>query len=121
MNKNEDVDKFLHKYESRAGLSQQQYYRKPPRMHMGRVVDYDPYEMTASFQIEREPYVEMLIPQHKFRDLVERDRYLTELQRKNDYNQSVVEQLRADERVRWDNPAVDKAYKKYLMLLELCR
>lgn len=35
--------------------------------------------------------------------------------------EDVVNQLRADERVRIENPTVDKAYKKYIMLLELAR
>lgn len=38
-----------------------------------------------------------------------------------EYGKKVVTMLRADERVRDDNPAVAKAYRNYLMLLELAR
>jgi hypothetical protein len=38
-----------------------------------------------------------------------------------EYDRTVVRQLRADERVRDSNPAVQKAYRNYQMLLELAR
>ena len=38
-----------------------------------------------------------------------------------EYGKKVVSMLRADERVRDDNPAVQKAYRNYLTLLELAR
>lgn len=38
-----------------------------------------------------------------------------------EYGKKVVSMLRADERVRDDNPAVAKAYRNYLALLELAR
>lgn len=38
-----------------------------------------------------------------------------------EYGKKIVSMLRADERVRDANPAVAKAYKNYLMLLELAR
>jgi hypothetical protein len=37
------------------------------------------------------------------------------------YNKKVLAELRLDEQVRNTNPAVEKAYQKYLMLLELAR
>jgi hypothetical protein len=65
--------------------------------------------------------VELHIPQHRFDELIERDEYLTRVERELDYNQKVVNMLREDERVRDQNAAVQKAYKNYLMLLELAR
>lgn len=38
-----------------------------------------------------------------------------------EYDKQIIHQLRADERVRNENPAVAKAYRNYLTLLELCR
>jgi hypothetical protein len=38
-----------------------------------------------------------------------------------EYGKKVVSMLRADERVRDDNPAVAKAYRNYITLLELAR
>lgn len=42
-------------------------------------------------------------------------------QEEAEYAKRVLSNLRADERVRDDNPAVAKAYRNYLTLLELCR
>lgn len=38
-----------------------------------------------------------------------------------EYGKKIVSMLRADERVRDSNPAVQKAYRNYLTLLELAR
>lgn len=38
-----------------------------------------------------------------------------------EYGKKIVSMLRADERVRDDNPAVAKAYRNYITLLELAR
>ena len=38
-----------------------------------------------------------------------------------EYGKKIVSMLRADERVRDDNPAVAKAYRNYLTLLEMAR
>lgn len=55
------------------------------------------------------------------------DRLVAEQQRMEmllsdaEYGKKVVTMLRKDERVRDDNPAVAKAYRNYLTLLELAR
>ncbi len=117
----DDVDNFLKKYEANAGISQHKYYarRRPFR------ADYSMLTATAAYNycdhIDREPYVEMYIPQHRFQDLVERDHYYTEMSRNHDYATQVVNQMVADEVVRKNNPAVETAWRKYQMLLELAR
>ena len=116
---NSEVQKFLHKYEATAGLSNR-YYRRYRRMqYTDWCAQGSPIPM--NIEEESEPMIEMTIPQHRFRDLIEQDEYVSKLEQERDYNQNIVNMLRADERVRWNNPTVDKAYKKYLMLLELAR
>lgn len=116
---NSDVQHFLQKYEATAGLSQK-YYRRYHRMSYTDWCNQgSPIPLTT--EAESEPMIEMTIPQDRFRDLIEQDEYVTKLEQERDYNQNIVSMLRADERVRWNNPSVDKAYKKYLMLLELAR
>lgn len=116
---NTEVYVFLRKYEASAELSYQRYRRYKPIQY----TDWIKTGSTIPFHqdIEDEPMIDMTIPQHRFRDLVEREDYLTRLEESNDYNQKVVNMLRADERVRDDNPAVAKAYRNYLTLLELAR
>ena len=56
--------------------------------------------------------LERLIREQERMDMLEDDA---------EYGKKVVSMLRADERVRDDNPAVAKAYRNYLTLLELAR
>lgn len=56
--------------------------------------------------------LERLIAEQRRMDILEDDAQ---------YGKKIVAMLRADERVRDDNPAVARAYKNYLMLLELAR
>jgi ribonucleotide reductase beta subunit family protein with ferritin-like domain len=74
-----------------------------------------------TLQAEVEPMVEVNIPQHRFTELVEQERYKRYLEERADYDARIVEMLRQDERVRDRNPTVQKAYQKYLMLLEMAR
>jgi hypothetical protein len=53
--------------------------------------------------------------------LVRQQEFIENLERDAEYGKKVVNMLRADERVRDDNPAVAKAYRNYLILLELAR
>ena len=53
--------------------------------------------------------------------LVREQEHIDNLQSDADYGKKLWTMLRADERVRDDNPAVAKAYRNYLTLLELAR
>ena len=116
----DEIESFLKKYQAQAMLSKHKMYAKPRRRH------FDDYNFTASqymasIDFEREPYVEMYIPQEDFQRLVEKDRYYTRLSQEHDYATSVVNQMVQDEIVRKQNPAVEKAWRNYQMLLELAR
>lgn len=115
----DETDDFLKRYEAQAELSRgKMYYKRQPfSMKDFSTADY----MTATYHAEQEPYVEMNIPQHRFRELVEQEKYKRYLEDRADYDARIVENLRADERVRDRNPAVQKAYRNYLTLLELAR
>lgn len=117
-----DLERFLEKYESMATMSSRQYARRKPisftdyHRHYSSldVYDYESY-------VERQPYVEVLIPQHRLQDLVEKDYYYTKLEREHDYATQVVNQMVKDEVVRKQNPAVEKAWRNYQLLLEIAR
>jgi len=53
--------------------------------------------------------------------LVREQERMEDLQSDANYGKKLCNMLRADERVRDDNPAVQKAYRNYLALLELAR
>jgi hypothetical protein len=116
----EETNYFLKRYEAQAGLSRgKMYYKRQPIRYTDWIKDGSP--MPFDLTVDQEPYVEINIPQHRFKELVEQEKYKRYLEERADYDARIVDSLRKDERVRDSNPAVQKAYEKYLMLLELAR
>jgi hypothetical protein len=116
----EQVDRFLKKYESRAGLSSRElYYKRQPL----RYTDWIANGSNIPFhqEIEKEPMVEMYIPQHRFQDLVERERMVDEINDQNRRYRQLLDQLDEDARIRNSNPTLKKAWDNYQLLLGLCR
>lgn len=109
------VTSFKEKYNAEVNQSQRRYARMPRYNYMQShtAVDYITHEY--------EYCVDVTLTKEQFSRLVDNDQYHTEKSKHQDYNQKIVDVLRADERVRMTNPAVDTAYKKYQMLLELAR
>ncbi len=74
-----------------------------------------------TFPIEEVDCVEVLMPQDRLQHIID---YINECE-KQVYNHKADRQLMAryeqDRSVRLANPAVEKAYQKYVMLLELAR
>lgn len=114
------VNAFLDQYESRAGLSNRMMYYK---RHPIRYTEWLDAGCTIPFnqEAEKEQMVEMFIPQHQFKRLVQREAEFQDLIRGNERAHRVLHQHIADERVRDSNPAVQSAWMKYLTLLELAR
>lgn len=117
----DETNMFLKKYQAQAELSKHKMYARMPRYHYGRIHDYDPYSATAQIEYNREPMVEMYIPQDKFRDLVERDRWVGQMEAEARYYKERYMQEVEDDKVRHRNPTVKKAWEQYQMLLELAR
>ena len=111
-----DLKDFESKYEARIEDSREykQYIRRMP---------YNMWDGKIPFDTEVEVVPMKCI--HLTRDNLDRlireqeslDRWMDEAE----YAKKVLSSLRNDERVRDDNPAVAKAYRNYLMLLELAR
>lgn len=117
----DETNLFLRKYEAQANLSQHKMYAKLPRYHYGRLYDYDPLSPISEISFDKEPMVEMYIPQDKFRDLVERDRWVGQMEAEARYYKERYMQEVEDDKIRHRNPAVKKAWEQYQMLLELAR
>ena len=114
-----DIDhtkEFESKFEARIEDSKEyrQYVRRMP---------YNMWDGKIPFDTDVEVVPMKSI--HLTRDNLERlireqesmDRWMDEAE----YAKKVLTSLRKDEQVRDDNPAVQKAYRNYLMLLELAR
>ena len=116
----DQVKQFCSKYQAQAGLSRDKVYAKrlPVRyqdwLSQGSGI---PFEQ----EVYREPMVEINMPQDKFRDLVERDRWVGQMEAEARYYKERYMQEVEDDKIRHRNPTVKKAWEQYQMLLELAR
>ena len=78
---------------------------------------YDRY----TIPVEEVECVEILMPKDRLEELEKLLDWFEDKERHIKHYEDIVNMLRADERVRIEYPAVQKAYMKYLTLLELAR
>lgn len=114
------VNAFLKKYQAQAELSKHKVYGKMPYYHHNRIYDCDPYSPNT-IDFKKEPAVEINMPQDKFRDLVEADRWVGQMEAEARYYKERYMQEVEDDKIRHRNPTVKKAWEQYQMLLELAR
>lgn len=112
----DEVNAFLKKYQAQAELSKHKVCARMPKLR-----DCDPYSGTTTIDYEREPAVEINMPQDRFRDLVERDRWVGQMEAEARYYKERYMQEVEDDKIRHRNPTVKKAWEQYQMLLELAR
>lgn len=112
-----DTKRFQQRYD--AHITESKEYRRAVRPSM----DYMYKSGTASYQMDYkvEPCVAIHMPQEQFDRLMDEQDRAASWRQEAEYAKSVLTNLRKDERVRDDNPAVAKAYRNYLMLLEIAR
>lgn len=120
MSQRSDVDTFTHKFGAYVSNSRQ-YRRRissPMPIHPNM-------QGTAFYNFNSdsydEPFVEVHLPASSFDHLVAVSRMEDADFQHRQHAAEVLKQHRADEWVRDNNPAVQKAWKRYLMLLELAR
>jgi len=65
--------------------------------------------------------VEINMPQDRFRDLVEKERWTSKVEQEAHYYKKRYMQEVEDDKIRNRNPSVKKAWEQYQMLLELAR
>lgn len=116
----ESRHQFLRRFEATATLSRARMYARPEPPTWNPHIDPYDYRHTT-IDIKREPLVEMTIPQHRFEELVSMEQALVELQNTERRHREILRGLREDEAIRNSNPAVAKAYRNYITLLELAR
>jgi hypothetical protein len=114
------VAEFLKRYESTAGLSRHKMYaRRVPVRYNDWLKDGSPIPFHQ--EVEREPMVEINMPQDRFRDLVEKERWTSKVEQEAHYYKKRYMQEVEDDKIRNRNPSVKKAWEQYQMLLELAR
>ncbi len=116
----DQVKQFCNKYQAQAELSRNKVCAKrlPVRyqdwLDQGGGIPFDQ-------EVYREPMVEINMPQDKFRDLVEADRWYGQMEAEARYYKERYMQEVEDDKIRHRNPTVKKAWEQYQMLLELAR
>ena len=111
-----DLRYFESKFEAHIEDSEKfkQYVRRTPyHMWDGKV----PFEA----DVEVVPMKSIHLTIDNLERLIKEQDYLRYVEERSEHALKVLDQLRADERVRDSNSAVQKAYRNYLMLLELAR
>lgn len=113
-----DLEYFVSKFECRVEDSREynQYTRQAPSYHRD-FYDSDNYKM----ETEVVPMKAIHLTSQNLKKLVAEQEHLQRLGDEAKFGNRLWAQLREDSRVRDSNPAVEKAYQKYMMLLELAR
>jgi hypothetical protein len=112
-----DVKRFQQRFE--AHITESREYRHSIRAP----IDYMTLKHTATYEMEHkvEPCVAIHLPQHQFDRLMDDQTRMDRLREDAEAGKRMWVKDRADRSIRETNPTVEKAYQKYLMLLELCR
>lgn len=71
--------------------------------------------------IEEVECVEVLMPRDRLNSIIEYINYCEQSVEKHEVDRQLIARYERDRIVRLKNPAVEKAYQKYVMLLELAR
>jgi hypothetical protein len=79
------------------------------------------YQYTAMQAIEEVDCVDILMPRDRLQSIVDYIKYSEDTHDKHETDRQLIAQYERDRLVRLKYPAVEKAYQKYVTLLELCR
>jgi hypothetical protein len=112
-----DLEYFISKFECRVEDSREyNQYVRPTSYHQ------DFYDRD-SFQMETKiiPMKAIHLTSDNLARLTAEQEHMQRLSEDAEYGKRMWDQERRDRIVRDKNPAVEKAYQKYQMLLELCR
>jgi hypothetical protein len=112
-----DLEYFISKFECRVEDSREynQYVRPTP--YYRDVCSSDDWRMETKII----PMKAIHLTSDNLARLVAEQERMQHMESDAEYGKKLCNMLNADERVRDDNPAVAKAYRNYLTLLELAR
>jgi hypothetical protein len=108
---------FESKFEARIEDS------KEYRHYMRQVPHYRDFHDLTSYKLETEivPMKAIHLSSNNLERLIAEQRHLDSLQNDAEEGKRLWAEARRDRMIRDENPAVEKAYQKYTMLLELAR
>lgn len=119
-------EEFFRKFDMQVQPSSRKLRRIPNMwQHMNawnyNISDSAMYQQCNSFPVEEVDCVDILMPLDRLGHIVD---YINEAERQVEHyktDRQLMARYERDRIVRLNNPAVEKAYQKYVMLLELAR
>jgi hypothetical protein len=112
----DNIKDFEYKFDARVEDSKEykQYVRRMP---------YHMWDGKVPFDIETQvvPMKSIHLTTDNLERLIKEQYRMEELKSESKYAKEILSMLRADEQVRENNPAVQKAWRNYTTLLELAR
>lgn len=119
------TDKFQNQYEMQVRPSYRKLRRVPRSYQNTSMWNYEISDsmlyQQATIPVEEVDCVEILMPTDRLTELENLIAWYEGKERHIKNYTDIIEQHRADERVRIENPVVRKAFEKYRILLELAR
>ncbi len=114
---------FFRKYDMQVFPSQRKMRRIPRLRNYTNLWNVTATEALANqtFEVEEVDCVDVTLPRDKLQELEDILAWYEQREHRIKDNDEIVQMLRRDERIRIEHPVVQKAYMKYLTLLELCR
>ena len=113
-----DLKYFISKFECRVEDSREynQYVKQSHPYHRD-------FYSTDNYKVEAEivPMKAIHLTRDNLASLVAEQEYMQRLHDSDAFHKRIWTQMHEDKRVRDSNPAVEKAYQKYQLLLELAR
>jgi hypothetical protein len=121
MNENE----FFKKFDMQVYPSQRKLRRVPNMWQHSNAWNYDISDSAMyqhqTFPVEEVECVEVLMPRDRLQHIIDYINYSEDQVEKYKTDRQLMYRYEQDRSVRLANPAVEKAYQKYVMLLELAR
>jgi hypothetical protein len=117
-------EEFYQKFDMRVHASHRKLRRIPSMYQHTNAWNYsvnDSAMYQHSFPIEEVDCVEVLMPKDRLGHIVD---YISECEdqiKEHRTDRQLMARYEQDRHVRLNNPAVEKAYQKYVMMLELAR
>lgn len=118
--------KFYNEYDMQVRDSQRRLRRidrVSQRMNAWDITISDSalYQFTAVQAVEEVACVDILMPRDRLQSIVDYIKYAEDASDKHETDRQLIARYERDRLVRLQYPAVEKAYQKYVTMLELCR
>lgn len=117
---------FFRKFDMQVHASHRKLRRMPNMYQYSNawhysVSDSAMYQHTATYAIEEVECVEILMPRDRLEHIIGFVQEAEIASEQHTSERRLIARYEQDRHVRLDNPAVEKAYQKYVILLELAR